>query len=94
MTRLSLVVASSIIFSLPSLASAAQAREGGAVLTVTVKDSYGVIPGASVRVVAKDTQASQRLVAGPDGTAAFTGLAAGSYEVRGSFSGFADKEQH
>jgi hypothetical protein len=41
----SFVVASSIIFSPPSLTSAEQAREGGAALTVTVKDSYGVIPG-------------------------------------------------
>jgi hypothetical protein len=46
-----------------------------------------------VRVNPKDGQASRRDVTGADGTAAFADLAAGTYAVRASFSGFVDKEQ-
>jgi outer membrane receptor for ferrienterochelin and colicins len=71
----------------------ARAQAGAASLTVVVKDNYGVLPGASVRVVKKDTQAASRGVTDSAGVASFGGLAAGNYAVRSSLSGFADTEQ-
>lgn len=80
----------------PALALAGplpQLGEGTAGVTITVKDNYGVIPGASVRVTNNETKATSRLVADPNGTTAFSGLRAGTYSVRASLPGFADTEQ-
>lgn len=84
-----------VLFALvfaPALASA-QRGEGNSGINVTVKDNYGVIPGASVRVTNKDTQATSRQLSEAGGNAAFAGLVAGSYTVRASLPGFADSEQ-
>src|SRR5262245_36314995 len=82
-----------LAFSLAPALASAQGGEGTAGITVTVKDSYGVIPGASVRVTNKDSQAASRAVADSSGSAAVSRLPAGTYAVRASLTGFADAEQ-
>jgi outer membrane receptor for ferrienterochelin and colicins len=84
----SFAAASSMLLWLPSLAAAQ-----GASLSVTVKDNYGVIPAADVRVAPKDALSSRRELTDAAGTAAFSDLAPGTYTVRASFTGFVDKEQ-
>jgi outer membrane receptor for ferrienterochelin and colicins len=59
-------------------------------LRVIVRDSFGVIPRATVRATSRASGTSQRAVTDASGVATFAGLPAGSYEVRASFSGFAD----
>jgi outer membrane receptor for ferrienterochelin and colicins len=86
-------VAALLAFSLAPALATAQQGEGGASITVTVKDGYGVLPGASVRVTHKESQATSRAVADASGGAAFSRLPAGSYAVRASLTGFADTEE-
>lgn len=73
-------------------AAGAQRGEGTAGLTVTVRDNYGVIPGAGVRVTDAASQSAVRAVTESNGTATVSGLAAGTYLVRASLPGFADAE--
>lgn len=68
--------------------------EANARLTVTVKDTFGVIPGAAVRVAAKDGAAAvARGTTDDQGLLELPALAAGEYVVRASLPGFADVEQ-
>ena len=83
------LVTASLLALVPPVA--AQERDGS--LTVTVRDAYGVLPGASVRVISQDTQKATRAVTDGSGVATISGLTAGSYLVRASQSGFADSEQ-
>jgi len=66
----------------------AAATEGS--LSVTVRDNYGVIPRAAVRVTGAETGAGHRAMTDARGVARFTGLPAGTYEVRATFPGFAE----
>jgi outer membrane receptor for ferrienterochelin and colicins len=68
--------------------AAAVAADGS--LSVTVRDNYGVIPRAAVRATNGATGVGQRAVTDAQGVARFAALAAGTYEVRASFPGFAD----
>jgi outer membrane receptor for ferrienterochelin and colicins len=81
-----------LVASLASLASA-QAGRGDAGVFVTVKDNYGVIPGADVRVTNRETQASRRDSTDANGVVGFVDLAAGTHVVRASLHGFADAQQ-
>jgi outer membrane cobalamin receptor len=58
-------------------------------LTVTVRDTYGVIPRATVRATSA-AGVAQRAVTDDEGVARFAALPAGTYEVRAAYSGFAD----
>ncbi|MGE0452630.1 MAG: TonB-dependent receptor [Vicinamibacteria bacterium] len=71
----------------------AAAQDGTAGLAVTVKDNYGVIPGAAVRVAAKAGGAARRGNTDSAGAIRVDGLAGGDYVVRASLLGFADVEQ-
>jgi outer membrane receptor for ferrienterochelin and colicins len=82
-----------LTFALATAPALAQRADGTAGLQVTVKDNYGVIPGASVRVLNKATQAASRQVADSSGKAGFSSLGDGTYSVRASLTGFADAEQ-
>jgi outer membrane cobalamin receptor len=74
-----------VVLGLPAIAGAADGS-----LSVTVRDSYGVIPRAAVRATNAATGASQRVVTDDAGLARFAALPAGQYEVRAAFPGFAD----
>jgi outer membrane receptor for ferrienterochelin and colicins len=52
------------------------------------------VPHAVVRAVAVDGSTSVRVTADDRGAAAFTGLAAGTYDLRASYPGFADAERN
>jgi outer membrane cobalamin receptor len=69
------------------------AQDGTAGLAVTVKDNYGVIPGAAVRVASKSGGAARRGNTDSAGAIRIDGLAGGDYVVRASLAGFADVEQ-
>jgi len=69
-----------------------EAQTGDASVSVVVKDNYGVIPGAVVRLVSADTKQGRRAVTDSSGIAQFSGLAAGSYTAQASLTGFADSE--
>jgi outer membrane receptor for ferrienterochelin and colicins len=73
---------------LAALAAVAGAADGS--LTVTVRDSYGLIPRASVRATDVATGAGDRIVTDDEGVARFAALPVGRYEVRAAFPGFAD----
>jgi outer membrane receptor for ferrienterochelin and colicins len=68
----------------------ASARAEDASLRVTVRDSFGIIPHATVRATSQPSGTSHRATTDADGVASLTALPAGSYEVRASFPGFAD----
>lgn len=89
------LVGLALTLALSGLGSAAQAQsaEGTAALTVTVRDTYGVIPGASVRVTPIDAGGAFRATTDANGVASFAALPAGSYDVRAAFSGFAETEE-
>jgi outer membrane cobalamin receptor len=74
-------------------ADVARGDEPTASLTVTVKDNYGVLPGASVRLVDEATQERRSAPSDAHGRAAFTGLPAGTYTLRAAVAGFADFTQ-
>jgi len=61
-------------------------------LRITVRDLTGIIPGASVSVVRPGTPATPvaQAVTDADGVAVVANLAAGTYDVRVTFTGFAD----
>lgn len=73
----------------PSSSSAPQ-QPGS--LRVTVRDLTGIIPGASVSVVRPGTPATPvaQAVTDANGVAVVQNLAAGTYDVRVTFTGFAD----
>jgi len=62
----------------------------GASLSVTVRDSHGVIPRATVRATDAATGQSHRATTDDAGVARFPALPAATYEVRAAFPGFAD----
>jgi outer membrane receptor for ferrienterochelin and colicins len=66
------------------------AAANAADLKVTVRDNYGVLPGASAWLTRDGTGRGVGQLADAAGVAGFTGLAAGSYELRVSLAGFAD----
>lgn len=73
---------------------AGQASQGAATLAVTVRDNWGVIPGASVRLTTHtETKATTRLLTDGSGVAVFSGLPAGTVDLTTTFAGFADDEQ-
>src|SRR5688572_29594223 len=90
--------AAAAIVAIALTTSAARAQEGRGRIIVKVHDSTGVIPGATV--VATTTSAPGTTVPAPsasvtastdgEGVAVLDGLAAGSYDVRVMFTGFAD----
>jgi len=61
--------------------------------TVTVKDNWGVLPGAVVRLTRPGVAATSRGVADPVGEAFFSSLAPGTYDLEVSLTGFADYEE-
>jgi outer membrane receptor for ferrienterochelin and colicins len=76
-----------------ALAFPAGAFAADAALSVTVRDNFGVIPRASVRATSAETGASHRAVTDDAGVARFPTLPSGTYEVRATFPGFADKAE-
>lgn len=84
-----LVAALSITAAAPAPARSA---DGSGALAVSVKDNYGVLPGANVRLVGKDGQA-QRGFTDSTGVARFSSLAAGEYTVQATLAGFADAQK-
>lgn len=67
--------------------------DGSGSLTVSIKDNYGVLPGASVRLVSKDGLTTQRAVTDGSGAAKFSSISAGEYVLKASLIGFADAEK-
>jgi hypothetical protein len=88
--RLALVVALASALTLAgSLTTRASAQARPTRLTVTVADQTGaVVPGATVSITAADGRAPEPIVSQGDGTAVFTGLAVGQYQVTVEFPGF------
>jgi outer membrane receptor for ferrienterochelin and colicins len=78
--------------ALVAAAGAGPAAANDGALRVTVRDSYGVIPDATVRVARPEGGTARRAQTDDAGVADFPGLAPGTYDVRASFSGFADSE--
>lgn len=91
-SRPSNVVAAVLFAALPSLSSAQPASDA-ARLSVTVRDTSGVVPGATVSARTAGSDAAQRVVTDAEGRAVFAALAAGTYDVRAEFPGFADTER-
>ncbi len=81
---------SAVVASLSFTNLSAQSPASTAKLTVTVVDTSGVVPGATVSVRMAASEAITRLVTDADGRAEFPALAAGTYDVRAEFPGFAD----
>jgi outer membrane receptor for ferrienterochelin and colicins len=92
MTKTTSLAAFLLLAGVPAPGLLAQ-TEGSAALTVTVKDNYGVIPAASVRLSHRESETSRRAAADSAGVASFGSLAAGTWLVRASFPGFADSDQ-
>jgi outer membrane cobalamin receptor len=84
--------AAALAAALALVGEPAWAQAGTASLTVVVKDNYGVVPGASVRLIQADNQESRRAVSDKAGAAQFAGLGAAEYTARASMTGFADTE--
>jgi outer membrane receptor for ferrienterochelin and colicins len=83
---------SALVLALAQAASpapSAAAPETGASLAVAVRDAWGVIPGASVRLTHHDTRATAQQSTDGAGTASFS-VPPGLYALGVSFSGFAD----
>ncbi len=89
-SKVLVALAAIALVSVPGWAHSAPA---GAPLTVKVRDNYGVIPQALVRVVGPDEAPVARAVTDSAGVASFDALASGTYTLRASFPGFADAEQ-
>ena len=75
------------------LTGAGSALAADGALQVTVRDLFGVIPDATVRID-DGTGETQRALTDRTGVATFSAVASGTYTVRASFSGFADAEQN
>jgi outer membrane receptor for ferrienterochelin and colicins len=93
-----LVLGLLLTVSAPALAAAradaAASVQTAARLVVTVRDGYGVVPGAAVTLVAgSPSRPATRGIADGRGIATIDGLAPGTYDLRASFEGFADAEQ-
>lgn len=73
---------------------AARADERSAGLTVTVKDNYGVLPGADVRLVHEASQARHSALSDAHGSASFVALAPGAYTLKAVVPGFAEYVQN
>ncbi|HSL24482.1 MAG TPA: TonB-dependent receptor [Vicinamibacterales bacterium] len=70
-----------------------QASSGVDMLTVTVRDNWGVIPGAVIRAAHRETQTVVRTVTDGRGVGVLTGLRPGTHDLRVEFGGFADHVQ-
>jgi outer membrane receptor for ferrienterochelin and colicins len=79
----------SLLFLL-SLAGVPGTQAADAVLSVTVRDAYGVIPRATVRATRAGSDQGGRATTDDRGVATLAPLPPGSYEVRASYPGFAD----
>ncbi len=79
----------SVALALAASAAPVPAPEGMAALTVTVRDNWGVVPGASVRLTNRDTRATTHVASDGSGTASLS-LPAGTYTLHAERSGFAD----
>ena len=86
--RLALVFA--LLAALPTGTASAQAPPGTARLTVTVVDTSGVVPGATVSARVAGGTTSEHAVTDGEGRAVFPSLAAGTYDVLAEFPGFAN----
>jgi outer membrane receptor for ferrienterochelin and colicins len=75
----------------PAAAVAAeQAGESPARLVVQVRDNWGVIPSATVRVTHRGTKAAVRASSDAQGKAVLQGLPPGTYDVSAGLEGFVD----
>src|SRR5262245_43276320 len=85
-----------LLLVLLSLTAAAQGRAsaeaaaGIAQLSVTVRDSTGVVPGATVMLQPQPDGAARQGVTDGEGRLVFDRVSAGAYRVVASFPGFAD----
>lgn len=70
-----------------------QAPPCGDTLTVTVHDTWGIIPGAAVRLAHRDTGTAIRATTDGTGRAILTGPLPGLHDLRVEFGGFADHVQ-
>jgi outer membrane receptor for ferrienterochelin and colicins len=77
---------------LAALGTPTPAPAADGVLNVTVRDTVGVIPDATVRVTGPDAGDAWRAQTDLRGGASFDSLAPGTYAVRASFPGFAEAE--
>lgn len=85
----SLGLTSASLFASALLLGAAEG-EGTGKVSVTVRDNWGVISGATVRLTNETTKASTRAVTDRSGAAVFATLPTGTYGLKVEFSGFAD----
>ncbi|MCP4663907.1 MAG: TonB-dependent receptor [bacterium] len=81
-----------ILALIPATAIADQTGEGSATITVTVKNSWGEVPGATVELTA-EAGTSKSETSNSSGAAVFSSLAAGDYRVKAELEGFEDFEQ-
>ena len=91
MRILGALVAALTIGTAPALWAAT--ADGSGSLAVSIKDNYGALPGATVRMVSKDGLSTTRAVTDGSGIARFSSLAAGEYTLTASLPSFADAEK-
>ena len=90
--RLTALAAILALLGAAAPASAGQ-QAGAGTLTVTVRDNWGVIPGAIVRVTHRESQTALRAVTDAKGVATVEGVLTGAHDVRVEFPGFAEHLQ-
>src|SRR5258705_11845068 len=81
-------VAAQIAVLLLVIGAAPLVAQSTATIVGTVRDSGGVLPGASVTVRNVDTGLTRSVPTGPDGAFRFPALPVGPYEIRAELSGF------
>ena len=81
----------SLAFLVAGVAVAAQSEgEAPGRVVVTVRDNWGVLPGAEVRLIDTATAVSRTARTDAEGRAVFSDVRAGSYRAHASFPGFVD----
>ena len=88
-----LTVAAASVVCLSIVPAQAQAPAAAGRLTVTVVDTSGVVPGATVSARVAGSDEGVRVVTDGEGRAVFASLAAGAYDIKAEFPGFADTER-
>src|SRR6266550_7166026 len=88
MTTYQRVVAAQLAVLLLGLGAAALFAQSTATIVGVVKDSGGVLPGATVTVRNVDTGLARSVPTGGEGAFRFPALPVGPYEIRAELSGF------
>src|SRR5689334_13076689 len=77
-----------VVFMLAMAVSAGAQQTGGGTLTGAVNDKDGVVPGATVTVIADATSRVQTAVTNEFGVFRLPGLAPGQYTIKVEMTGF------